>query len=184
MTLPTSESNRSPDTAEDAVDPLQSPHGVSKIVSGGQTGVDRAALDVALALNINHGGWCPKGRIAEDGQIPERYRLDEHKSSDYAARTEQNVVDSDGTLILYVHRMSAGTALTNRLAKKHGKALHRVRLDRETNLDAIIAWIHSADIRTLNVAGPRASSHPEVYDLAYAALLKLMRATPRIPNLG
>ncbi len=93
----------------------------SRIVSGGQTGVDRAALDVAIALGIEHGGWCPRGRLAEDGTIPARYLLRETSSSEYAVRTEQNVIDSDGTLVIYYQRLQRGSLLTYRLAKEHGK---------------------------------------------------------------
>src|SRR5688572_12994856 len=89
---------------------------VQRIVSGGQTGVDRGALDAAIALGIEHGGWCPRGRLAEDGQIPRRYQLTETKTSKYRERTERNVLDSDGTLILFRALLSGGTELTRRLA--------------------------------------------------------------------
>lgn len=90
---------------------------VNKIVSGGQTGVDRAGLDVAIQLGIDHGGWCPKGRRAEDGRIPGCYQLAEADSDEYAFRTERNVVDSDGTLILFFATLRGGTELTYRLAR-------------------------------------------------------------------
>lgn len=86
--------------------------GVRRIVSGGQTGVDRAALDVAMQLSIEHGGWCPRGRLAEDGTIPSRYDLRETRSAKYHVRTERNVVDSDATLILYRKSLTGGTLLT------------------------------------------------------------------------
>jgi predicted Rossmann fold nucleotide-binding protein DprA/Smf involved in DNA uptake len=91
---------------------------VRKIVSGGQTGVDRAALDIALALGIPCGGWCPRGRGAEDGVIPARYPLQETCSHDYAERTRRNVIDSDGTLILAIGALHGGTLLTAQLAEK------------------------------------------------------------------
>ena len=93
---------------------------IRKIVSGGQTGVDRAGLDVALFLQVQHGGWCPLGRLAEDGQIPAKYELKETESSEYGFRTEQNVIDSCGTLILYCEKMSGGTFLTYRMAETLG----------------------------------------------------------------
>ena len=100
-----------------------------KIVSGGQTGVDRAGLDAAIALGIDHGGWCPRGRRAEDGRIPDSYQLKETPQRDYSVRTEQNVVESDGTLILYRRRLSGGTALTFRLAQKHNRPCCRIDLE-------------------------------------------------------
>lgn len=138
-------------------------HGVTKIVSGGQTGVDRGALDAAIELGIPHGGWCPKGRYAEDGPIPDRYQLLELASSDYKVRTEQNVIDSDGTLILYRERLQGGTALTNRLAKEHEKPLMRIRIDRTIPYATIITWLVDHEIRVLNIAGPRGSSYAELH---------------------
>ena len=77
----------------------------AKIVSGGQTGVDRGALNAAIALGIEHGGWCPAGRVSEDGTIPSRYEMTETDSADYPTRTQQNVIDSDATLILYEQKL-------------------------------------------------------------------------------
>lgn len=160
---------------------LNTYHGIQKIVSGGQTGVDRAALDVAIDLEIPHGGWCPKGRLAEDGTIDEKYALTEMESRDYAKRTKQNVVDSDGTLILYRERLQGGTLLTHRLAKEHDKPLHRVRLDLAINYAKIIDWIVTNRIVTLNVAGPRASASPGIEQLAAQALKNLFLSTPQLP---
>ena len=89
---------------------------IKKVISGGQSGVDRAALDVAIELGIPHGGWCPAGRRSEDGTIAPIYQLQETNSRNYAKRTEKNVLDSCGTLILYRHAISGGTALTQRLS--------------------------------------------------------------------
>ncbi len=156
-------------------------HGVRKVVSGGQTGVDRAALDVALQLGIEHGGWCPKGRLAEDGRIAERYALREMPSVDYAARTEQNVIDSDGTLILYCDRLQGGTLLTHRLAKSYNKPLHRVRLDLTIQYAAVIRWLQENQIQVLNVAGPRASTQPDIQRRAVEMLTRLFASTQRLP---
>ncbi len=154
--------------------------GIEKIVSGGQTGVDRAALDAAIALGIPHGGWCPKGRLAEDGPIDSSYQLIEHSSPDYAARTRQNVVDSDGTLILYRQRMTGGTALTNRIARDLGCPLLRMRLDTRPNYDRIANWIAEHSISVLNVAGPRGSSDPDLYGDALELLTNFFRSTPSL----
>ena len=134
------------------------------VVSGGQTGVDRAALDVAIERGMNHGGWCPKGRRAEDGVIPDRYRLQETESADYALRTERNVVDSDGTLIFHRGPLRGGTRLTARLAEKHGKPIYRVDFEDQRVAPSNVAdWIISRNLKKLNVAGPRASNDPEIY---------------------
>lgn len=152
-------------------------HGVRKIVSGGQTGVDQAALDVAIELQIPHGGWCPKGRISENGRIAAKYQLKEMPTTDYAARTQQNVLDSDGTLILFLHRLQGGTALTDRFAREHLKPVMRVRMDKSVDYQRIIHWLLEHKIRVLNVAGPRASSHPDLYNQAHDLLMKLAQST-------
>ena len=140
---------------------------IQKIVSGGQTGVDRAALDVAIFLEMEHGGWCPAGRRAEDGAIPERYDLKEMSSRDYAKRTEQNVVDSDGTLVLYWAKMKGGTLLTHRLATKHKRPTLSVDLsEKELRPDMVRDWIVADNIGVLNVGGPRESSHKGIGKLA------------------
>ena len=135
---------------------------IRRIVSGGQTGVDRGALDAAISLGLEHGGWCPRGRLAEDGVIPRRYRLRQTKSADYPTRTEQNVLDSDGTLILYRQRLYGGTELTRRLAEKHGKPYFVVDLDQTVDLQPVRRWIDDQAIAVLNVAGPRESSSPGI----------------------
>ena len=94
---------------------------IKKIVSGGQTGADQAALDFALAENIPHGGWIPKGRLTEKGPLPAKYQLQEMETESYPKRTEQNVIDSDGTLIISHGRLTGGSALTLELAMKHTK---------------------------------------------------------------
>lgn len=132
--------------------------GIQRIVSGGQTGVDRGALDAAIARGIEHGGWCPRGRLAENGKIPRRYRVTETMSPEYWVRTERNVVDSDGTLILYWDRLSGGTQFTYRMTRKHRKPVLRIDLHREPDPMAACEWIVDQNIRVLNVAGPREST--------------------------
>lgn len=124
--------------------------------------MDRGALNAAIALGVPHGGWCPAGRLAEDGRIPDRYQLVEHASVDYADRTEQNVIDSDGTLILNRGRLKGGTQLTVHLAKRHVKPLYRVNFERPPPLQDVRRWLMEADVGVLNVAGPRESSHPGI----------------------
>jgi hypothetical protein len=135
---------------------------VLRIVSGGQTGVDRGALEAAIQLGIEHGGWCPKGRLAEDGAISRRYRLRQTASPVYRVRTEQNVIDSDGTLILYCGRLYGGTDLTRRLAAKHGRPCCLVNLLQPPEPERVREWLRRRRIETLNVAGPRESSAPGI----------------------
>lgn len=146
-----------------------------KIVSGGQTGVDRAALDVALELGIPCGGWCPKGRRAEDGPIAARYPLQETDSTQYPVRTERNVIDSDATLILNQGPLEGGTALTLRLARAHGKSHRVVDLSESVDVASIGEWVRTAKIRTLNVAGPPESSRPGIYTKAFEFLRRMLK---------
>jgi len=137
---------------------------LEKIISGGQTGVDRAALDVALDNGIPHGGWCPRGRKAEDGTVPARYHLDETPAEDYSIRTAWNVRAADATLILTRGRPDGGTALTLRLARDAGKPCLLVDLSEETADPAAVAeWLTQNRIRVLNIAGPRESKQPGIY---------------------
>ena len=147
---------------------------IQKIISGGQTGVDRAALDIALALNIPHGGWCPKGRKAEDGIIPAEYLLQETSSADYAERTAFNVRDSDGTLILLKGEPIGGTLLTIELALKLIKPCFIINLAEPLKTAEFCSWIKNNYIQTLNIAGPRASQVPDIYQLAYSTLQQLL----------
>lgn len=147
---------------------------LQKIVSGGQTGVDRAALDVALAHDVPVDGWCPKGRRAEDGSIPDRYPLRETPSDGYAQRTAWNVRDSDGTLIIAPTPLSGGTALTQEEAKKRGKPVLHVRPSDPVPVPMIQAWGHVNVVQVLNVAGPRASEVDGIYEAACDILDALM----------
>jgi len=140
---------------------------LKKIISGGQTGVDRAALDVAMRLGIAHGGWIPKGRLAEDGTLPAHYQLQEMPTDGYEARTEKNVLDSDGTLIISRGSPTGGTDYTRKMALKHGKQLLHIDMalgQRLSDAGSLIAsWIEMNRIETLNVAGPRAGHDPSIY---------------------
>jgi predicted Rossmann fold nucleotide-binding protein DprA/Smf involved in DNA uptake len=148
---------------------------VTRVVSGGQTGVDRAALDVALALGIPCGGWCPEGRRAEDGCIPGRYPLRETPTAHYPERTEWNVRDSDGTLVLTRGKPRGGTALTIVLARRLGRPYLVLDLERPADPQTIRDWIAEHGVHTLNVAGPRESEalgiHDQAADLLGRALL-------------
>jgi predicted Rossmann fold nucleotide-binding protein DprA/Smf involved in DNA uptake len=144
---------------------LETPLITVRIISGGQTGVDRAALDVALALGIPCGGWCPRGRRAEDGTIGVHYPLRETPTEEYAERTERNVCDSDGTLILTRGAPDGGTALTAKLARRHRKPLYVVDLAQPAADEAqrVQEWLVQQRIDVLNVAGPRESVHEGIH---------------------
>jgi len=148
---------------------------IKKIISGGQTGVDRAALDVALELGIPCGGWCPKGRKAEDGPIDARYPLKETSSSDYPVRTEKNVKDSDGTLILTWGTPTGGTAFTIKMVEKHRKPYLLIDLSKNMDLVEVVNWIKPEGISVLNVAGPRESKAPGIYQKATRFLREFLR---------
>jgi len=146
---------------------------IRKIISGGQTGADRAALDFAIKFNIPHGGWIPKGRLTEDNPLPDKYKLQEMPTESYEARTEQNVVDSDGTVVFSRGSLTGGTAYTQKMAKKHKKTLRHIDLHITTSFDAaslILSWIQLRLIRILNVAGPRASEDPDIYGDVFRVL--------------
>lgn len=151
---------------------------IKKIISGGQTGADRAALDAAIALGIPHGGWVPRGRAAEDGRLPDKYELQEMPSKSYPERTEQNVIDSDGTIIISHGDLTGGSALTMRLAKEHNRPCAHIDLDKVSITEAvkfISSWLVLFKIETLNVAGSRASKHPEIYLDTYHILGAVLR---------
>ncbi len=155
---------------------------LTQVVSGGQTGVDRAGLDAAIFHNIPHGGWCPAGRRAEDGRIPDTYQLREMESANYAVRTRQNVKDSDGTLILFEDTMSRGTELTAKCARQLKRPLISVDVielldwddDRfAEEIEKVISWLEAENVNVLNVAGPRESTSPGIGGIARMFLLKL-----------
>ena len=137
------------------------------IISGGQTGADRAALDFALAHGLSHGGWCPRGRLAEDGRIPDRYQLRETRSRRYAERTERNVRDSDATVVFTISpSVRGGTALTLDLAGQLQKPCLHLARDSGPTLEQHAArlqtFFQAHQVGRCNVAGPRESQEPEV----------------------
>jgi hypothetical protein len=148
---------------------------VERIVSGGQTGVDRAALTVAQQLGIPCGGWCPRGRRAEDGRIPSCFSMQETPSRAYPQRTEWNVRDSDGTLVLTVGGPDRGTALTLALAARHHKPCLRLDLRSGPTAASLSSWVQAHGVRKLNVAGPRESRAPGI-GAAAAAFLRVALA--------
>lgn len=151
------------------------------IISGGQTGVDRAALDTAIQMRIAHGGWCPRGRRAEDGPLDPRYRLRETPAADYEQRTQWNVRDADGTLILKISALDGGTRLTCEYAAQMGRPFKVIDLESPVPADKCRRWITEHHIQILNIAGPRESKRPGIYNLAAAYLRTLLptQAGPR-----
>jgi hypothetical protein len=146
---------------------------LERIVSGGQTGADRAALDWAIAREIDHGGWCPRGRRSEDGRIGSRYALQETPSHDYQQRTRWNVRDSDGTLIVSRSaELSGGSAYTARCAERLGRPWLHVHPGAD-NAESIRSFLRWHRIRTLNVAGPRVTTDPGIYEYVLAVLERL-----------
>lgn len=152
---------------------------VTTVVSGGQSGVDRAALDVALELGVACGGWCPKGRVAEDGRIAPHYPLRETPSETYAERTEWNVRDSDGTLILHRGLLSGGTAYTLEYARRLGKPHLVLDLGDDPEPSQVHQWAKGHGVGSMNVAGPRESTHPGIYAQASQFLRQVLGSRVR-----
>ncbi|MFW2368448.1 MAG: putative molybdenum carrier protein [Desulforhopalus sp.] len=139
---------------------------LKKIISGGQTGVDRAGLDAAIKFSIPHGGAIPRGRRTEDGVLPEYYNLTELSSTSYPARTEKNVVDADATVIFSHGPLSNGSLLTKKKALLYKRPvlhldLRRIDIDKAASL--LVEFIRSQAVEVLNIAGPRASGDPYIY---------------------
>ena len=150
-----------------------------KIVSGGQTGVDRGALDAALAAGFPCGGWCPEGRIAEDGAIADCYPMEVLSGAGYEERTLRNVLDSNGTAILHAGNLEGGTRLTAQHCARHGKPL--VLLDAsacppDKAAAEIAAFVEREHVAVLNIAGPRASKWPGAHDYSYAVVSHLLHS--------
>ena len=152
---------------------------LARIVSGGQTGVDRGALEAALAEGFPCGGWCPQGRAAEDGEIPARYPVSELTGAGYAERTLQNVIDSDGTAILYTCALEGGTRRTAEHCIERSKP--HVVIDAGATFPhdaarAIADFVARHGVRVLNVAGPRASKWPGAHGYAFEAVQRVLRS--------
>ena len=144
-----------------------------KIISGGQTGVDRAALDVALKNGIDCGGWCPAGRLDEFGTIPDQYPVNELKDGGFTERTLQNIKDADGTIIVYPGKLGGGTKQTLRFCleqQRPHQLLDASKIPTEEAARLIADFVRNHKIEILNVAGPRESEWPEGYDYAFRAL--------------
>ena len=137
--------------------------------------MDRAALDVALELELPCGGWCPKGRRAEDGRIPDRYPMEEASSPDYRVRTELNVQDSDGMLILARGRLAGGTLLTLKLARRFHKPYFVVDLVQGGDATSVREWARTEKIGILNVAGPREGEAPGIHAQASSFLREFLK---------
>lgn len=149
-----------------------------KIVSGGQTGVDRGALDAALEMGVSCGGWCPKGRRAEDGRIPDRYPLAELQDEQYQRRTLRNVLDSDATLIIYFGVLSGGTELTLKFCIIHAKPYRLIdacEILAARAAEQIAEFVGETGVEVLNVAGPRASQEAYASEYAFEALTQYLR---------
>ena len=148
---------------------------IIKIISGGQTGVDRAALAAAIELGLQYGGFCPKGRRSEDGIIPLKYNMSELETDDYLKRTLKNIQFSDGTLILHKGEITAGSALTEEFCSVENKPLLKVNiLDEYEGIQLNFnSWLEKNSISILNIAGPR-ESEAHIYENARVILMELL----------
>ena len=149
---------------------------IHKIISGGQGGADRAALDFAMRHHIPYGGWLPKGRKTEDGTLDSKYHLREMPTSSYSQRTEQNVLDSDGTVIVSHGFLTGGSALTREFSGQHKKPCIHIDLKEwplEQAAQRLVSWLAENEIKVLNVAGPKAGKDPKIYE----ATLRLLEET-------
>ena len=150
---------------------------MSKIISGGQTGVDRGALDAALASWFPCGGWCPEARKAEDGIIPKKYSLIELAGAGYSQRTLKNVLESDATVIIYFTDVTGGTKETLSFCIENKKPYllidgNEISINKAS--EHIAEFVQSHEIAILNVAGPRASSAPKAHEFTKACLIKFL----------
>jgi hypothetical protein len=158
---------------------------LTKIVSGGQTGVDRGALDAALAAEFPCGGWCPANRRAEGGPIPDRYPLSVVARGRDKERTRQNVKDSDGTAILFYESLTGGTLLTRNLCVREKKpfiVLDAKQISEPAAAAALARFVEESEIQILNVAGPRSSGWAEGQSFAMAVVGKLIKRSRHWPE--
>ena len=153
---------------------------IKRIVSGGQTGADRAALDIARALGIETGGWVPRGRWAEDGRLPDCYpNMRQTESADPAVRTAYNVRDTDGTVVFSHGEVSGGTKWTADVSAELGKPMLHLDLARQSvtaAADCLLEWVAAEHIEVLNVAGPRQSEDGEIHAAVRAVLETALRS--------
>lgn len=175
---------RDGEVVTDVSDPILVPRRglpVQVVVSGGQTGADRAGLDAAIAVGIPHAGFCPKGRLSEDGSIPEQYRLEEASSSSYTQRTALNVKHAAATMLCHFdgERLTGGSLLTQKLCKKHNRpllmvGLHPTLSPSNKRVADVIAWLKKRQVTSLNIAGPRESKAPGIYDAVFEFLCRVL----------
>ncbi len=154
---------------------------LEKLVSGGQTGVDRGALDAALEANFPAAGWCPADRAAEDGTVPARYPLMPLPAGGYPERTLRNVLDSDGTVIIAPAVLTRGTRLTLEFCRRHAKphlVIDATQATQSTAATQIAKFVGERGIRVLNVAGPRASQWPQGHEFALRTIRDLLARNP------
>lgn len=150
---------------------------IKKIISGGQTGADIAGIDAAIKCGFPYGGWLPQGRKTEKGPLPDKYQMQEMTGGGYPKRTEQNVIDSDGTVIFTHKTLAGGSRLTGDLAESWGKPWLHINLSRLTNKEAyksLSTWVEKNNIEVLNVAGARASKDADVYDKVFLIIEMLL----------
>jgi hypothetical protein len=152
---------------------------IEKILSGGQTGVDRAALDVALELAISCGGWCPAGRHADDGPIPARYPLQETADMDHTVRTENNVRDSDGTLMFYRGKLQGGSAYAVLMAQKLARPVLAIDVDAPPAPAEVVAWLARHGVRRVHIGGQREVTSPGIYAQAGGLIRNILRLALR-----
>mgnify|MGYP002626314064 FL=1 len=160
--------------------------GVVRIVSGGQTGADRGGLDAARVLGLDQGGWCPRGRRAEDGRIPDRYQLAELSTPTYLERTRRNVVDSDATILFTRGEPRGGSRLTAQFAREAGRPLLHIDVrDLDTqpqaSCDRLRAWLARHEVAVLNVAGSRESGCPGIAATVERFLVDCLAGAAALP---
>lgn len=147
---------------------------IEKIISGGQTGADQAALDFAIERKIPHGGWIPKGRLTERGHLSQKYQLKETNSSSYEERTKRNVLEADATVIFCYDQLFGGSLLTLLIAQNRQRIVKVIEIrSKEPPASEVRRWLIENQVRVLNVAGPRASMTPQIYDAVIGYLNEL-----------